>query len=472
MEGERAAAPRPKRDGARDPAPVERLEREANGVALRLGLGLSAASAPSRGALAAEASLHLDTPGPRPAGDGGMRRSVGDALGYDFAGVRFHAGDGASAIARHERAHAVTTGPDVHFAPGRFRPDLPLGRALIAHELAHVAQLGAAAPVEGREPALSAAPPGARLRLESCGCGSGCGTGPAQEGAEGPAQAEGAQEGPAAEAAETTGGAATTPVPATVPAPPTPPEGFPEAAATHYATIEEAVGGVNERLPTFAAPGVTYTPLDPDWIRAMMMVETTMGTEPRRLDPMQVSNAGDPALGVMQAGGEFSSTIDPGIEARLRGRESTPRRGGRWAYEDVPEAARMDADTSVVAGVTWLAVKAAQWRQYNQEDTEAEVRTHTVVSGDTFEAVAAANGTTVATLRAHNPGVDPRKLRLGMELQYRPATMVWRIHAFRSWEDAAVRYNGGGNPDYLEEVQAAYEQIRAARTPAPAAPPP
>ncbi|HWN68302.1 MAG TPA: DUF4157 domain-containing protein [Haliangium sp.] len=36
--------------------------------------------------------------------------------------------------------HAVASGTEIKFAPDRFRPDLPLGRALIAHELAHVAQ--------------------------------------------------------------------------------------------------------------------------------------------------------------------------------------------------------------------------------------------------------------------------------------------------------------------------------------------
>lgn len=47
-------------------------------------------------------------------------------------------------MAADEGAHAVTSGPDIYFAPGRYRPDLSLGRALVAHELVHVAQQGAA----------------------------------------------------------------------------------------------------------------------------------------------------------------------------------------------------------------------------------------------------------------------------------------------------------------------------------------
>jgi hypothetical protein len=34
---------------------------------------------------------------------------------------------------------------------------------------------------------------------------------------------------------------------------------------------------------------------------------------------------------------------------------------------------------------------------------------------------------------------------------------------FRGWEDATRRYNGGGNPHYLEDVQRAYGDIKAGR---------
>jgi len=62
---------------------------------------------------------------------------IGEALGEDFSTVRIepHSRDavalGALAFARRE---------EVGFAPGQYRPDTSLGRRLIAHELAHVAQ--------------------------------------------------------------------------------------------------------------------------------------------------------------------------------------------------------------------------------------------------------------------------------------------------------------------------------------------
>jgi hypothetical protein len=95
-----------------------------------------------------------------------VRAGAGRLLGYDFSGVRFHR-DSTQAVA--EGAHAVTTGADVHLAPGRFRPDLPLGRALLGHELTHVAQQGAAprgahASLADPTPGLSPAPRGMRQR--------------------------------------------------------------------------------------------------------------------------------------------------------------------------------------------------------------------------------------------------------------------------------------------------------------------
>lgn len=95
-----------------------------------------------------------------------VRAGAGRLLGYDFSGVRLHR-DSAGAAA--DGAHAVTTGSDVYLAPGRYRPDLPLGRALLAHELVHVAQQGAAprrrrASLSDPTPGLTPAPRGMRQR--------------------------------------------------------------------------------------------------------------------------------------------------------------------------------------------------------------------------------------------------------------------------------------------------------------------
>ncbi len=61
-------------------------------------------------------------------------------FGYDFSRVRIHTDTQAADSARALQARAYTAGDDVVFATGRFSPHTPQGKALLAHELAHVVQ--------------------------------------------------------------------------------------------------------------------------------------------------------------------------------------------------------------------------------------------------------------------------------------------------------------------------------------------
>jgi hypothetical protein len=77
----------------------------------------------------------------RLAGDGqplerGIRRAMEQLFQADFSAVRVHLEPAARAIG----AEAFTIGDAIHFAPGRYNPATPEGRALIGHELAHVVQ--------------------------------------------------------------------------------------------------------------------------------------------------------------------------------------------------------------------------------------------------------------------------------------------------------------------------------------------
>lgn len=74
-------------------------------------------------------------------------------LGADFGAVRVHTDDRAARAAGSLNARAFTTGADVAFAPGMFLPSTPEGRRLIAHELTHVVQQGAAGQARGFSPA-------------------------------------------------------------------------------------------------------------------------------------------------------------------------------------------------------------------------------------------------------------------------------------------------------------------------------
>lgn len=65
-------------------------------------------------------------------------------FGHDFAQVRVHRDNAAASSARDVAAHAYTVGQHVVFAQGRYAPESHSGRALLAHELTHVVQQGAA----------------------------------------------------------------------------------------------------------------------------------------------------------------------------------------------------------------------------------------------------------------------------------------------------------------------------------------
>jgi hypothetical protein len=62
----------------------------------------------------------------------------------DFSGVRLHTGAAAAEAARTLHAHAYTVGRDLVFGAGEFAPHTGAGRRLLAHELTHVLQQGAA----------------------------------------------------------------------------------------------------------------------------------------------------------------------------------------------------------------------------------------------------------------------------------------------------------------------------------------
>ena len=59
---------------------------------------------------------------------------------HDFSGVRVHTGGRAAETAKAINAKAFTVGRDVVFGAGKYAPETPAGRRLLAHELTHVVQ--------------------------------------------------------------------------------------------------------------------------------------------------------------------------------------------------------------------------------------------------------------------------------------------------------------------------------------------
>lgn len=72
------------------------------------------------------------------------RSAMEGGFGADFSAVRVHTGSTADALNRSLNAKAFTTGADVFFSSGAYQPGSASGRHLLAHELTHTLQQGAA----------------------------------------------------------------------------------------------------------------------------------------------------------------------------------------------------------------------------------------------------------------------------------------------------------------------------------------
>jgi len=78
--------------------------------------------------------------------DRGFRAELEGAFGYDFSSVRVHTGTSADELSGRLSAEAFTNERDIYFRAGRYQPGTESGRFLLAHELTHVIQQGAAVP--------------------------------------------------------------------------------------------------------------------------------------------------------------------------------------------------------------------------------------------------------------------------------------------------------------------------------------
>ena len=92
-----------------------------------------------------------------------LAEQIGGKLGDGFADVRVHTDTLSDSLARSVQARAFTTGSDIFFAQGEYRPQSSAGRELLAHELTHVVQQRGA-PVTGE---MRVSDPGDALEREA-----------------------------------------------------------------------------------------------------------------------------------------------------------------------------------------------------------------------------------------------------------------------------------------------------------------
>jgi hypothetical protein len=95
----------------------------------------------------------------------GVRGGFEASLGTDLGGVRVHTGADSAAAAADLGARAFTTGQDIHFGAGEYRPDDPFGVHLLGHEVAHTVQQGSGG--GGAQTKLEVSEPGDALEVEA-----------------------------------------------------------------------------------------------------------------------------------------------------------------------------------------------------------------------------------------------------------------------------------------------------------------
>lgn len=111
--------------------------------------------------------------GPGRALDASTRAAHAPYFG-ELADVRIHTGADAAASARAVAARAYTVGRDVVFGAGEYAPGSAAGRALLAHELAHVAQQRAAPAALARSATLAVSRPDDPLEREADAAAAAC----------------------------------------------------------------------------------------------------------------------------------------------------------------------------------------------------------------------------------------------------------------------------------------------------------
>lgn len=73
-----------------------------------------------------------------------LRGRMEQGFSADFSNVRVHTGQEADQVCKSFGARALTSGNHIHMASGEYRPETQAGQHLLAHELAHTVQQGAA----------------------------------------------------------------------------------------------------------------------------------------------------------------------------------------------------------------------------------------------------------------------------------------------------------------------------------------
>ncbi len=129
---------KPEEELQRKSSPEEELQRQAEEEETEL-----QREAASAGPISASPSVESAVAAARGRGrplSAETRGKMEQGFGRDFGAVRVHDDSRAHRLSEDLSAHAFTTGSDIFFARGAYRPSTSSGQRLLAHELTHVVQ--------------------------------------------------------------------------------------------------------------------------------------------------------------------------------------------------------------------------------------------------------------------------------------------------------------------------------------------
>ncbi|MBN1323495.1 MAG: DUF4157 domain-containing protein [Methanotrichaceae archaeon] len=152
---------------ARGSSAGDRFEDEANRISRRIMLMDRPLISQGSAVSAKDADMHLDRGLSASGSDASRHQPLPQTLrgffeprfGYDLGRVRIHCDSEAARSADALDASAFTSGRDISFAEGMYRPDSNEGKRLLAHELVHVVQQGGAIPLGRHQSVSSISPP-------------------------------------------------------------------------------------------------------------------------------------------------------------------------------------------------------------------------------------------------------------------------------------------------------------------------
>ena len=222
--------------------------------------------------------------------------------------------------------------------------------------------------------------------------------------------------------------------------------------STYDATILHYTQWVNSVLSEKGIPG--FRPLDPVLVKAQIVQETGGLREKDSFDhdPMQIANKGDHGLNELQHSGIYRRLGIVDCSSRFADIVPTSRHKGHWEYggKNIPAGKRvMDADTSILGGIIFLADKAASSETVTVKTGSPFV--HIVNPKETLWGVAQKEKSTLAVMQEMNPGIDAKKMRPGMSVIVQRAHEEPHITRI-DWYQGLQNYNGKGTARYADAV--------------------